>query len=130
MLIVAKLSARETALGNLFADALRESIPGADVALSYGPGRGGLRADLPPGVLTFGPVYDLERYGVRLVASPRHADVLLVTGPVTRNMADDLLDKLFGGSLAQMVNHLLTTREVSPAELSKLEDLIAERKKS
>jgi Ni,Fe-hydrogenase III small subunit len=39
----------------------------------------------------FGPVYDLERYGVRLVASPRHADVLLVTGPVTRNMADPLV---------------------------------------
>lgn len=38
----------------------------------------------------FGPVYDLERYGVRLVASPRHADVLLVTGPVTRNMVDPL----------------------------------------
>lgn len=41
-------------------------------------------------VSAFGPVYDLERYGVRLVASPRHADVLLVTGPVTRNMADPL----------------------------------------
>ncbi|HSK34907.1 MAG TPA: NADH-quinone oxidoreductase subunit NuoB [Propionicimonas sp.] len=39
----------------------------------------------------FGPVYDLERYGVRLVASPRHADVLLVTGPVTHNMRDPLL---------------------------------------
>lgn len=39
----------------------------------------------------FAPVYDLERYGVRLVASPRHADVLLVTGPVTRNMVDPLL---------------------------------------
>lgn len=38
----------------------------------------------------FAPVYDAERYGVRLVASPRHADVLLVTGPVTRNMADPL----------------------------------------
>ena len=35
----------------------------------------------------FGPVYDAERCGVRLVASPRHADALLVTGPVTRNMA-------------------------------------------
>ena len=34
----------------------------------------------------FGPVYDVERYGARLVASPRHADALLVTGPVTRNM--------------------------------------------
>ena len=35
-------------------------------------------------------VYDLERYGIRLVASPRHADVLLVTGPVTRNMREAL----------------------------------------
>ena len=34
----------------------------------------------------FGPVYDAERHGARLVASPRHADALLVTGPVTRNM--------------------------------------------
>ena len=31
-------------------------------------------------------VYDLERFGLRFVASPRHADVLLVTGPLTRNM--------------------------------------------
>lgn len=38
----------------------------------------------------FGPVYDAERYGARLAASPRHADVLLVTGPVTRNMAEPL----------------------------------------
>ena len=35
---------------------------------------------------TTNPIYDLERFGVHLVASPRHADVLLVTGPVTRNM--------------------------------------------
>src|SRR5262249_23617467 len=33
-----------------------------------------------------GPVYDMERFGMHFVASPRHADVLLVTGPVTRNM--------------------------------------------
>jgi Ni,Fe-hydrogenase III small subunit len=32
--------------------------------------------------------YDLERFGVRFVASPRHADVLLVTGPVTKNMRE------------------------------------------
>ncbi len=38
----------------------------------------------------FGPVYDVERFGVRLVASPRHADALVVTGPVTRNMAEPL----------------------------------------
>ncbi|WP_335988248.1 NADH-quinone oxidoreductase subunit B family protein [Glycomyces sp. MUSA5-2] len=34
----------------------------------------------------FGPVVDAERYGARLVASPRHADAVMVTGPVTRNM--------------------------------------------
>jgi Ni,Fe-hydrogenase III small subunit len=31
-------------------------------------------------------MYDVERFGIRFAASPRHADVLLVTGPVTRNM--------------------------------------------
>ncbi|NCN85123.1 MAG: NADH-quinone oxidoreductase subunit NuoB [Sphingomonadales bacterium] len=34
--------------------------------------------------------YDIERFGLRFVASPRHADVLLVTGPVTRNMREAL----------------------------------------
>lgn len=34
------------------------------------------------------PYYDLERFGIHFVASPKHADMLLVTGPVTRNMAD------------------------------------------
>jgi Ni,Fe-hydrogenase III small subunit len=34
--------------------------------------------------------YDLERFGLRFVASPRHADVLLVTGPVTFNMLEAL----------------------------------------
>jgi Ni,Fe-hydrogenase III small subunit len=33
-----------------------------------------------------GPIYDIERFGIHFVASPRHADILLVTGPVTRNM--------------------------------------------
>ncbi len=32
------------------------------------------------------PVYDIERFGIHFVASPRHADMLLVTGPVSRNM--------------------------------------------
>ena len=36
------------------------------------------------------PFHDLERFGLHVVASPRHADVLLVTGPVTRNMAEAL----------------------------------------
>jgi Ni,Fe-hydrogenase III small subunit len=35
--------------------------------------------------------YDLERLGLRFVASPRHADVLMVTGPVTKNMREALL---------------------------------------
>jgi Ni,Fe-hydrogenase III small subunit len=34
--------------------------------------------------------YDLERFGLRFVASPRHADILLVTGPVTKNMREAL----------------------------------------
>jgi Ni,Fe-hydrogenase III small subunit len=34
--------------------------------------------------------YDLERFGLRFVASPRHADVLLVTGPATKNMREAL----------------------------------------
>lgn len=36
------------------------------------------------------PVYDIERFGLKFVASPRHADVLLVTGPVTWNMKEAL----------------------------------------
>src|SRR3546814_20906154 len=36
------------------------------------------------------PFYDIERFGLRFVASPRHADVLLVTGPVTKNMREAL----------------------------------------
>ncbi|HEV2486616.1 MAG TPA: NADH-quinone oxidoreductase subunit B family protein [Terracidiphilus sp.] len=39
------------------------------------------------GALT-NPYYDLERFGIHFVASPKHADMLLVTGPITRNMAE------------------------------------------
>jgi Ni,Fe-hydrogenase III small subunit len=39
---------------------------------------------------TAAPQYDLQRFGLDIVASPRHADVLLVTGPVTTRMADPL----------------------------------------
>jgi Ni,Fe-hydrogenase III small subunit len=35
--------------------------------------------------------YDLERFGLRFVASPRHADVIMVTGPVTKNMREALM---------------------------------------
>jgi formate hydrogenlyase subunit 7 len=42
----------------------------------------------------FSPLYDAERFGARLVASPRHADALLATGVVTRNMRQPLLNTL------------------------------------
>lgn len=38
------------------------------------------------------PTYDIQRFGVDFVASPRHADALLVTGPVTRNLEPALID--------------------------------------
>ena len=48
---------------------------------------------------------------------------------VSRSMAEQLVDRMFEGSLTEAVNHLLTTREVSREELIGLERLIAERKK-
>jgi predicted transcriptional regulator len=49
---------------------------------------------------------------------------------VSRSMVDHWVERLFGGSLLEAVNHLLTTREVSADELRRLEQLIAERKRS
>ena len=49
---------------------------------------------------------------------------------VSQGMADHLLERLFEGSLADMVRHLLSNREVSHEELSKLEQFIVERKKT
>ena len=48
---------------------------------------------------------------------------------VSRSMADHLVDRLLEGSLTQAVSHLLSTREVSRDELTKLERMISERKK-
>ena len=48
---------------------------------------------------------------------------------VTRRLTTDLLDKVFAGSLADMMSHLLASREISADELRRLEALIAERKK-
>ena len=42
-------------------------------------------------VATISPRYDIERFGMKLVGTPRHADVLVVTGPVTTYMKDRLL---------------------------------------
>jgi 5'-nucleotidase len=74
----------ETAIGNLFADALRASIPGAAAALGYGTGRGGLRTGLPAGPLTFGAVYDVFAFDNRVVR-------LVMTGAqLTRALEDQL----------------------------------------
>ena len=48
---------------------------------------------------------------------------------VSRGMADHLVDRIFEGSLPDVVNHLLRTRDVSREELAQLEKLIAERKR-
>jgi Ni,Fe-hydrogenase III small subunit len=77
------------------APALPETVPGRPAALSgsvqvrhvdSGSCNG---CEVEIGA-AFGPVYDVERYGARLVASPRHADVVMVTGVVTQNMAEPL----------------------------------------
>jgi len=54
---------------------------------------------------------------------------LVAEESVSRGMAEHVLDRLFEGSLAEMVSHLLTDREISRAELNRLEKLIAERKR-
>jgi predicted transcriptional regulator len=49
---------------------------------------------------------------------------------VSRGMADHLVDRLFEGSLADMVRHLLSTREVSREELAEIEKLVADRRRT
>jgi BlaI family penicillinase repressor len=65
-----------------------------------------------------------ENQGRTFVYSPS-----AVEDEVTRGMTGDLLDRVFEGSLADMVSHLLSSREVSGDELDRIEQLIAQRKK-
>jgi 5'-nucleotidase len=81
---IARTPGAESALGNLYADALLAAVPDADVALSYGPGRGGLRADLPAAALTFGHVYDAFPFDNRVVR------VELTGNELARVLADQL----------------------------------------
>jgi len=74
----------DSPLGALFADALRAAVPGADAALSYGPGRGGLRADLAEGALTFGAAYDTFPFDNRVLR------VTLTGAELARVLADQL----------------------------------------
>jgi 5'-nucleotidase len=74
----------ESPLGNLFADALLAAVPGADVAIGMGARRGGLRTDLPAGVLTRGPLYDVFPFDNRVVT-------LALTGAQLRQaLADEV----------------------------------------
>jgi 5'-nucleotidase len=81
---LARSTGPESAIGNLYADALRDSVPGADVALSYGPGRGGLRADLPAGPITFGNAYDVFPFDNRVTR------IEMTGAQLTRVLADQL----------------------------------------
>jgi len=54
---------------------------------------------------------------------------VVATDAVSHGMADHLVDRLFEGSLADAVNHLLSTRDVSREELAQLQRLIAARKR-
>jgi 5'-nucleotidase len=63
---IARGTGSDGALGNLFAEAVLAAVPGADAALSYGAGRGGLRADLPSGPLSFGHAYDAFPFDNRI----------------------------------------------------------------
>jgi 5'-nucleotidase len=83
-------AAPESPLGSLFADALRSAVPGADAALSYGPGRGGLRADLPSGALTFGHAYDTFPFDNRVLR-------VTVTGAQLARVLADQLPQLVDG---------------------------------
>jgi 5'-nucleotidase len=74
----------ESALGNLYADALRAAVQDADVGLSYGSGRGGLRADLRSGPLTFGDVYDTFPFDNRVTR------VALTGAQLARVLAEQL----------------------------------------
>ena len=69
----------ESPLGNLFADAFRAAVPGADAAIGMGARRGGLRTDLPAGALTRGPLYDVFPFDNRVVA-------LVLTGAQLRQV--------------------------------------------
>jgi BlaI family penicillinase repressor len=66
------------------------------------------------------PTGEGRRFVYRPLASERE---------VTRGMTDDLVERLFEGSLASTVNHLLEAREVSPQELEEIEQMILRRKR-
>ena len=79
--------ADDSALGNLFADALRDAVPGADAAIGYSAGPGGLRAGLAAGPITQGAVYDAFPFDNRVVRAELSGRELrdLLTAQVVRS---------------------------------------------
>lgn len=77
----------------------------------------------------------LRKMEARRLVRHRRSDRKFIYRPavpaadVTRSMSEHILDRLFQGSLADMVHHLLTTCEVSDEELGRLERLIAARRR-
>jgi 5'-nucleotidase len=87
----------ESPLGNLFADAYRQSVPGADVAINNTDG--GLRADLPAGALTYGSLFEVMPFDNKLVA-------LHLTGAELRRLIRAQIDRgtrVFGLSGARVL---------------------------
>jgi 5'-nucleotidase len=80
----------ESAIGNLYADALRAAVPEAHAALSYGFGRGGLRAGLAAGPVTFGAVYDVFPFDNRATR------IELTGAQLARVLEDQLADSRRG----------------------------------
>ena len=74
-------------LGNLFADALRDAVPGADAAIGYSAGPGGLRAGLAAGPITQGAVYDAFPFDNRVVRAELSGRELhrLITAQLVRS---------------------------------------------
>ena len=95
-----------------------------------------VRENLPDGSLAYTTVATmLRKMENRRLVRHRHQDrrfiyqAAVTEDEVTRSMAHDLVDRLFEGSLAGAMSHLLTTRQVSRDELAELEQLIEQRKR-
>lgn len=76
----------ESPLGHLFAEAIRDAVPGATIGLSYGAGPGGLRADLEPGPLTVGALYDVFPFD-------NAVEAMWLTGAELARVVDDHLSR-------------------------------------
>jgi 2',3'-cyclic-nucleotide 2'-phosphodiesterase (5'-nucleotidase family) len=96
---IGRTTGGESAIANLFADALRDVVPETDAAISYSAGPGGLRADLATGPLTIGALYDVFPFDNRVVH-------LKVTGAQLRQVIATQLQRPRGRARALGVSGL------------------------